>query len=75
MHEGRIRDVYDGWAQQFPWSLNQAKEGWDLHQSSQVHKGTNQEFGLEGAKTSKTPMATTTKLDKDEQGTSVDIKL
>ena len=25
-------------------------------------------FGLEGTKTSKTPMATTTKLDKDEQG-------
>ena len=32
-------------------------------------------FGLEGAKTSKTPMATTTKLDKDEQGINVDIKL
>ena len=32
-------------------------------------------FGLEGAKTSKTPMATTTKFDKDEQGINVDIKL
>ena len=32
-------------------------------------------FGLEGAKSSKTPMATATKLDKDEQGTNIDIKL
>ena len=32
-------------------------------------------FGLEGAKLSKTLMATTTKLDKDEQGINVDIKL
>ena len=30
-------------------------------------------FRLEGVKTSKTPMATTTKLDKDEQGINVDI--
>jgi len=32
-------------------------------------------FVLEGSKTSKTPIATTTKLDKDEQGNSVGIKL
>ena len=32
-------------------------------------------FGLEDAKVSKTPMTTTTKLDKDEQGKNVDIKL
>jgi len=32
-------------------------------------------FGLEGAKRSKTPMATITKLDKDEQDINVDIKL
>ena len=32
-------------------------------------------FGLEEAKTSKTPMATTTKLDKDKQGINVDINL
>ena len=31
-------------------------------------------FGLEGAKTSKSPI-TTTKLDKDEKGINVDIKL
>ena len=32
-------------------------------------------FGLEDAKLSKTLIATTTKLDKDEQGINVDIKL
>ena len=32
-------------------------------------------FGLEWAKSSKTLMASTTKLDKDEQGINVDIKL
>ena len=32
-------------------------------------------FGLEDVKISKTPMAITTKLDKDEQGKNVDIKL
>jgi len=32
-------------------------------------------FGLEGGKVSKVPMATTTKLDKDEGGKDVDIKL
>ena len=32
-------------------------------------------FGLEGAKTSKTPMANTIKFDKDEQCINVDIKL
>ena len=32
-------------------------------------------FGLENMNISKTPMATTTKLDKDEQGKNIDIKL
>ena len=32
-------------------------------------------FGLEDAKISKTPMATTTKLDKDKQDKNIDIKL
>ena len=32
-------------------------------------------FGLENAKVNKTPMTTTTKLDKDEQGKNIDIKL
>ena len=32
-------------------------------------------FGLEDAKICKTPMATTIKLDKDERGKNLDIKL
>jgi len=32
-------------------------------------------FGLEDSKVCNTPMATTTKLDKDDQGKNVDIKL
>jgi len=32
-------------------------------------------FGVENAKVCKTPMAATTKLDKDEQGKNIDIKL
>jgi len=32
-------------------------------------------FGLEGSKTCNTLMATTTKLDKDDQGKSIDKKL
>ena len=32
-------------------------------------------FGYEDAKLSKTPMTTTTKLDKDEHGINIDIKL
>jgi len=32
-------------------------------------------FGLESAKSCKTPMATTTKLDKDDQDKCVDIKI
>ena len=32
-------------------------------------------FGLEGSKICNTPMATATKLDKDDQGKCVDIKL
>ena len=45
-----------------------------LYQSKYT-KELIKKFGLEGAKTIKTPVATTTKLDKDEQGINVDIKL
>ena len=45
--------------------INQAKYTRDL-----IKK-----FGLEGAKTSKIPMATITKLDKDEKCINIDIKL
>jgi len=86
MHGGRVWNEYDGRAQLIHWTPNQAKEWWDL-QSSQVHKSDEifnqvkytreliKKFGLEDVKTSKTPMITTTKLDKDEQGTNVDINL
>ena len=54
--------------------IKQRKDGIFINQAKYT-KELIKRFGLEGAKTSKTPMATTTKLDKDEQGTCVDIKL
>ena len=75
MHEERVWNEYDGRDQLFPWTPNQTKEWWNLHQSSQVYKRAYQEIGLENAKISKTLMATTTKLDKDEQGNNVNKTL
>ena len=40
-----------------------------------TQENSSRNLDLNGAKTSKTPMATTTKLDKNEQGINVDIKL
>jgi len=86
MHGGRVWNEYDGRAQLIHWTPNQVKEWWDL-QSSQVHKSDEifnqvkytreliKKFGLEDVKISKSPMITTTKLDKDEQGTNIDINL
>ena len=54
--------------------IKQRKDGIFINQAKYT-KELIKRFGLEGASTSKTPMATTTKLDKDEQGKSVDIKL
>ena len=54
--------------------IKQRNDGIFINQAKYT-KELIKRFGLESAKTSKTPMATTTKLDKDEQGTSVDIKL
>ena len=54
--------------------IKQRKDGIFINQAKYTKK-LIKKFGLEGARTSKTPMATTTKLDKDEQGTNVDIKL
>ena len=71
MHEKKVWNSYDGGAQLFPWTPNQAKGWWDLHQSSQVYKRAYQEIGLKNVKISKTLMATTTKLDKDKQGKNV----
>ena len=46
-----------------------------FHNQAKYTKELIKKFRLEGPKTSKTPMATTTKLDKDEQGINEDIKL
>ena len=54
--------------------IKQRRDGIFINQAKYT-KELIKRFGLEGAKVSKTPMATTTKLDKDEQGNSVDIKL
>ena len=45
-----------------------------IHQAKYT-KELIKKFRLEGVKSCKTPMATTTKLDKNEQGINVDIKL
>ena len=42
---------------------------------SSIQKKLIKKFGLEDVKISKTPMAIITKLDKDEQGKNIDIKL
>ena len=54
--------------------IKQRKDGIFINQAKYT-KELIKRFGLEGSKVSKTPKATTTKLDKDEQGKSVDIKL
>ena len=53
--------------------IKQRKDGIFINQAKYT-KELIKRFGLESAKTSKTSMETTTKLDKDEQGTNVDIK-
>ena len=54
--------------------IKQRKDGIFINQAKYT-KELIKRFGLEGAKTSKTPMATTTKPNKDKQGINVDIKL
>ena len=46
--------------------IKQRSDGIFLNQAKYTRK-LIKKFGLEGIKTSKTPMATTTKIDKDEQ--------
>ena len=75
MHEEWVWYVYDGQDKLLPWTPNQAKEWWDFYKSSKYTKKLINKFGLEGAKTSKTLMANKIKLNKDEQGINVDIKL
>ena len=53
--------------------IKQGKEGIFINQAKYT-KELIKRFGMDGCKTSKTPMSTTTKLDKDENGKSVDEK-
>ena len=75
MHVEWVWDVYDGRTKLLPWTTNQVKEWWDFYKSSQVHKETHQEIWTWRDKDEQNSLATTTKLDKDEQGINVDIKL
>ena len=50
---------------------NRLDEGVHISQSTYV-KGLIQRFGMQTAKTSKTPMSVTAKLSTDEAGLSVD---
>ena len=54
--------------------IKQKSDGIFINQAK-YKKELIRKFELEDTKISKTPMATTTKLDKDEQGKNVDIKL
>ena len=54
--------------------IKQRSDGIFINQAKYT-KELIKKFRLEGVKTSKTPMATATKLDKDEQSINVDIKL
>jgi len=58
-----------------PWTPNQAKGDAFFINQAMYTRELIKKFGLDNAKISKTPMATTTKLDKYEQGKNVDIKL
>ena len=54
--------------------IKQRNDGIFVNQAK-YRKELIKKFRLEDAKISKTPMAIITKLDKDEQGKNVDIKL
>ena len=54
--------------------IKQTKDGIFINQSKYV-KDLIKRFGMENAKEIGTPMSPSTKLDKDEKGKSVDIKL
>jgi len=51
--------------------VKQTKEGMFVHQSKYL-KEMLKKFGMENAKAIGTSMSTSTKLDKDDQGISVD---
>lgn len=54
--------------------IKQLKEGIFINQAKYI-KDLIKKFGMEDAKPMSTPMSTSSKLDSDEQGKSVDIKL
>ena len=54
--------------------IKQTKDGIFLNQEKYT-KELLKKFGMEGCKSSKTPMSTSTKLDKDESGIAIDEKL
>ena len=58
--------------QLLPWTSNQATKGRNLHQSRKYIKDLLKRFNTEEAKTMKTPMSSSIKLDKDEKGKSID---
>ena len=75
MHEGGFEMSMMGELNYFlGLQIKQMSDGIFINQAKYT-KELIKKFGLEGVKTSKTPMATITKLDKDEQGTNIDIKL
>ena len=53
--------------------IKQGKDGIFINQAKYI-KELIEKFGMDGCKSSKTPMSTTTKLNKDEHGKSVDEK-
>ncbi|KAH9705479.1 hypothetical protein KPL70_011888 [Citrus sinensis] len=54
--------------------IKQYEEGIFINQAKYV-KDLLKRFGIDDSKTKNTPMSTTTKLDKDEKGKEVDIKM
>ena len=58
----------------FGLQIKQKSDGIFINQAKYTKK-LIKKFGLENTKVNKTPMTTTTKLDKDEQGKNIDIKL
>ena len=75
MHEERVRNEFDGELNYFfGLQIKQRSDEIFINQAKYTRK-LIKKFGLEDTKPIKSPMATTTKLDKDEQGISVDNKL
>ena len=54
--------------------IKQKSDGIFVNQAKYIRE-LIKKFGLKDAKISKTPMAITTKLEKDEQGKNIDVKL